>query len=74
MNNPTENAGSLAHLVCDNCKHPTPDKGRAFDGRRAYRCPRCGNIWTWGLQGREPRYSPQRHGYQFSNTGAYHHS
>lgn len=35
---------------CPICKHPGYDKGRAFDGRRAYRCHNCGNVWTEGLQ------------------------
>lgn len=49
------------------------DKGRAFDGRRAYRCPVCGSKWTEGTQGRKRRYSKQRPGYQFKDTGAYRH-
>jgi len=55
---------------CDQCRHPKPEKGRAFDGRRAYRCPQCDHSWTEGMQGRKPRYSPQRQGYQFADTGA----
>lgn len=55
---------------CPECRCPTSDKGRAFDGRRAYRCVRCGNIWSNGLQGRLRRYSVQREGYQFADTGA----
>ena len=46
-----------AVMKCDNCNHPRPDKGRACDGRRAYRCPQCGNTWTRGLQGRRQRYT-----------------
>ena len=53
---------------CANCRHTGVDKGRAMDGRRAYRCQRCGNVWTEGLQGRERKYSPQRDGYQFADT------
>lgn len=49
------------------------DFGRAFDGRRAYRCKVCGNIWTDGMQGRQARYSPQRQGHQFKDTGATNH-
>ena len=41
-----------------------------MDGRRAYRCTCCGNIWTEGLQGRQRKYSEQRPGYQFKDTGA----
>ena len=46
------------------------DKGRALDGRRAYRCCNCRRIWTYGLNGRKRQYSHQRDGYQFHNTGA----
>ena len=46
------------------------EKGRGLDGRRAYRCRVCGSTWTNGLQGRTRRYSPQRTGYQFADTGA----
>lgn len=53
---------------CSVCITGNPEKGRAFDGMRAYRCKCCGNVWTEGMQGREKRYSPQRHGYQFSNS------
>ena len=53
---------------CASCKTENPEKGRAFDGRRAYRCKCCGKIWTEGLQGREKKYSEQRHGYQFANS------
>lgn len=52
---------------CPICKHPGYDKGRAFDGRRAYRCHNCGNVWTEGLQGRERKYSSQIVGYQFKD-------
>jgi len=47
-----------------------PEKGRAMDGRRAYRCPVCVSVWTEGMQGRVKRYSSQRPGYQFADTGA----
>lgn len=53
---------------CPKCNHPNPDKGRAFDGRRAYKCLQCGNEWTNGLQGRQQRFSPQRLTNQFSNS------
>lgn len=53
---------------CPNCKMPKPIKGRAFDGRRAYKCINCNNVWTEGMQRREKRYSNQRYGYQFSNS------
>lgn len=56
--------------TCGFCKSPNPDKGRAFDGRRAYRCKNCGNEWTEGLQGRSQRFSMQRFGNQFHDTGA----
>ena len=54
---------------CDNCQTPKPDKGRAIDGRRAYRCVNCGNIWTEGLQGRKQKWSKQRQDYQFADSG-----
>jgi transposase-like protein len=55
---------------CPNCKHTGLDKGRAFTGKRAYRCQWCGNIWTEGARGRQRKLSPQRQGYQFADTGA----
>lgn len=57
-------------LTCPGCRAPRPDKGRAFDGRRAYRCRACRKTWTEGLHGRARRYSPQRLGDQFHDTGA----
>ena len=57
---------------CKNRRHPH-DKGRAADGRRAYRCRICGAQWTCGNQGRRRRYNVQRSwfaGYQFKDTGA----
>lgn len=60
-------------VSCPSCRTSSGiDKGRAFDGRRAYRC-QCGHIWTQGMQGRERRYSPQRPGTQFKDTGAAQH-
>lgn len=56
--------------TCGSCKSPRPEKGRAADGRRAYRCRNCGNQWTEGLQGCSQRFSPQREGNQFHDTGA----
>jgi hypothetical protein len=53
---------------CGNTNHI--DKGRACDGRRAYRCPICENIWTMGTFGRNPSYSVQRPSFQFYDTGA----
>lgn len=54
--------------ICPVCKTPKPDKGRAFDGRRAYRCiSSCKNIWTEGMQNRIKKYSKQRVGYQFKD-------
>ena len=58
---------------CPICRNAAPDKGRAMDGRRAYRCRSCDYIWTDGLQGRERKYSPQRPYYQFGDTGAARH-
>lgn len=53
-------------MKCSNCQHPYPDKGRAVDGRRAYRCPKCKTQWTQGLQGRKQRFSEQRQNNQFA--------
>lgn len=46
------------------------DRGRACDGRRAYRCKLCGAIWTSGTNGRKWQHSSQRESYQFADTGA----
>lgn len=46
------------------CQHK-PELGRAFDGRRAYRCKAFGKIWTNGTNGRATTIHPQRQGYQF---------
>ena len=54
--------------VC-HCEHP--EKGRALDGRRCYRCRHCRVEWSEGMQGRRPRYSKQRLGFQFHDTGAW---
>ena len=56
-------------MICPNCAHKGIEKGRAFDGRRTYRCRKCGYTWTRGLQGRQPRYSKQRQGTQFATKG-----
>ena len=53
---------------CAVCHTPNPKKGRAFDGRRAYQCINCGNIWTEGTQNREQKFSTQREGYQFADS------
>jgi transposase-like protein len=55
---------------CPICHSTSLDRGRAADGRRAYRCRACGHAWTEGMQGRERRYSEQRPGDQFADTGA----
>ena len=52
------------------CGCARADKGRAMDGRRAYRCRACLSVWTEGMQGREQRYSQQRIECQFHDTGA----
>lgn len=52
------------------CNASNPEKGRAMDGRRAYRCRSCGSEWTEGMQGRAKQYSKQRPSNQFANTGA----
>lgn len=46
-------------MVCDKCRAADVEKGRAVDGRRAYRCRACGCVWTDGLHGRPRRYNPQ---------------
>ena len=38
---------------CPACRSNIFEKGRAFDGRRAYLCNTCSRIWTEGMQGRE---------------------
>jgi len=55
---------------CKVCDCTGFDKGRALDGRRVYRCQNCGQVHSTGLQGRERRYSRQRPGDQFADTGA----
>lgn len=56
---------------CPTCRTPNPDKGRAYDGRRAYRCTKCGNSWTEGMQGCEKKFNKQHANYQFKDTGVY---
>lgn len=53
---------------CAYCQTTNPDKGRAVDGRRAYRCKCCGSIWTEGMQGREIKIQKQRLSYQFADS------
>ena len=53
---------------CAKCGNRRPEKGRALDGRRAYRCQSCGETWTEGMQGRSKKYSKQREGYQFADS------
>lgn len=55
---------------CPVCRCNKLDKGRALTGRRAYRCKLCGNTWTAGTQGRKAKFSAQRQGTQFHDTGA----
>jgi transposase-like protein len=56
-------------VECPRCKHVSADIGRAFDGRRAYRCNACRWEWTSGHAGKK-RYSKQRVRNQFHDTGA----
>ena len=56
--------------TCPQCRAVDFDKGRAADGRRAYRCQTCRCVWTEGLQGKTPSYSALWLGYQFSDSGA----
>lgn len=57
--------------TCVSCCSPDVEKGRAVDGRRAYRCRNCGHTWTEGMQGRVKRWNSQMIargiGYQFGN-------
>lgn len=55
---------------CQHCGGVEWDKGRDRDGRRAYRCRGCRVVHTSGMQGRRPRFSPQRPSFQFADTGA----
>lgn len=55
-------------MVICSCGCTQFDKGRAFDGRRAYRCKQCRRIHTCGLQGRKRKYSAQRDSYQFFDS------
>ena len=56
-------------MKCNNCnQNGNVSKGRAFDGRRAYRCNNCGNVWTNGMQNRVKQYSSQRESYQFADS------
>lgn len=55
-------------IVCKNCNQKSNiDKGRAVDGKRAYKCNGCGHIWTNG-KGRKEIYSIQRMSYQFKDS------
>ena len=54
--------------ACSNCLTPDPERGRAWDGRRAYKCKCCGRVWTEGLQGKNKKSNKQRVGYQFANS------
>ena len=55
-------------MECHNCRSNDISKGRAFDGRRAYRCNNCRITWTNGMQGRKKRYSSQRISDQFHDS------
>lgn len=55
-------------MECPRCRHKGIDKGRAPDGRRAYRCQSCCEVWTMGMQGRKRKYSPQRESFQFADS------
>lgn len=70
MKTEQQKSNFIKHNVrrCDTCQTPDPDKGRAFDGRRAYRCKCCGRTWTEGMQGKQKEYSEQREGYQFADS------
>ena len=62
----------MADIQCPSCRKGFKhlEKGRTMDGRRCYRCKRCGMEWSQGMQGRERSYVPQRQGFQFHDTGA----
>lgn len=53
---------------CPSCFCDKLDKGRAFDGRRAYRCKKCNHVWTEGMQGREQKFHSQRLSFQFADS------
>lgn len=55
-------------MKCPRCRKTNIKKGRAMDGRRAYLCSDCNNIWTAGMQGRAKKYSSQRIGFQFAES------
>lgn len=69
MNSSHEYYMGIDHTKCRICNSKFPSKGRAWNGRRAYRCNSCGNTWTFGMQGRIPKYNPQGTGFQFADTG-----
>lgn len=60
--------GNKQKRMCPACKHDNIRKGRTADGRRAYKCGSCENIWTEGMQGRTPHYHHQRGGFQFAHS------
>lgn len=49
--------------VCPVCGKAHLEKGRAADGRRAYRCLVCRHVWTDGAT--RKKFHTQRVGYQF---------
>lgn len=54
---------------CPACLAQYPHKGRAYDGRRCYRCRVCQKQWSEGWQGmKQQRFSRQRHGNQFADS------
>jgi len=61
----------MSKLKCDSkqCTSIDIDKGRDIRRRRVYRCNVCGCIWVVNF-GAKKRYSFQRQGYQFKDTGA----
>jgi len=45
-----------AAFHCPRCRRTEVTKGRAPDGRRAYRCESCYYVWTKGMQGKAPKW------------------
>ena len=56
-------------INCIVCRSRNIDKGRGYDGRRAYRCNDCGQKWTQGMQGlKEKKYNVEGRTYQFKDN------
>jgi len=51
-----------------NCGCNFFDKGRAFDGKRVYRCVACRHSFSNGSQGRRKIYHQQRESDQYADS------